>query len=106
MLYIAATPAVSCIATLTIESHRSIRAVIDLAKKGSLRPAPRHIFPLSEIKDAVRATQDLDKYAAVTLSREPGDLVPVRQRPEPVRFRPDSSYILIGCLGGLGRVIT
>ncbi|UJO24026.1 Prosolanapyrone synthase [Fulvia fulva] len=84
----------------------SIRAVIDLAKKGSLRPAPRHIFPLSEIKDAVRATQDLDKYAAVTLSREPGDLVPVRQRPEPVRFRPDSSYILIGCLGGLGRVIT
>lgn len=82
--------------------------VYRLAATGELLPPPRHTeYPISDIAAASETLEKDDiSHGTVGLVVSPSITVKVRQRPVFVSFRPDASYLLIGCLGGLGRVIT
>jgi NADPH:quinone reductase-like Zn-dependent oxidoreductase len=89
-----------------LTATRHLSTVAALLRNGEIQPAPSHEFPLSDFDSAARAVNDKQRYVGVVLATGRDVLVPVRQRPPPVSFKPDASYILVGCLGGLGRVIT
>ena len=65
--------------------------------------APRS-FNISEIGVAVEELLRDETYGRATLECGAGMIVPIQKQPQdPLHFRSDASYLLIGCLGGLGR---
>ncbi|RDI84031.1 hypothetical protein Vi05172_g6068 [Venturia inaequalis] len=70
------------------------------------RPIPAESFDMSHFDEAATNISSLDGPHRAVLKCHPGTVLPVYAPPEPLTFRPDASYILVGCLGGLGRVIT
>ena len=66
-------------------------------------PSPQQ-FQLNELETAVQSILSNNAYARVSLTCGPDVIVPTYRAPEsPLNFRGDSSYLLVGCLGGLGR---
>lgn len=70
------------------------------------RPIPAESFDMSHFDEAATDISSLHGPHRAVLKCHPGTVLPVYAPPEPLTFRPDASYILVGCLGGLGRVIT
>ncbi|RYP79109.1 hypothetical protein DL771_000087 [Monosporascus sp. 5C6A] len=77
-------------------------------KKGVLRPLEYTVFDASEISGAFRHMQKGDHIGKVIVAMPPADSrstlksTPWTRR---IRFDPDSTYLLVGGVGGLGRSI-
>ncbi|KAI0103903.1 putative polyketide synthase [Nemania sp. FL0031] len=84
-----------------------IAEVMVLYREGKIKPPPIATFDISEIAQAYRYFNNKDRIGKVVVSMEnPSSRVPVA----PARYRtvldPQKSYLLVGCLGGLGRSLS
>lgn len=84
-----------------------IPLMLDMFKQGSIAPpGPVQSVSLGDIDHAVSAYSDAfgaTKHV-VQCTESPIQVIP-RQRTKP-SFSPDVTYLLVGCLGGLGRSLT
>ncbi|KAI5867271.1 KR domain-containing protein [Durotheca rogersii] len=83
--------------------------VLGMLRQGSIVPpsSTQHSVNLADLdkavarfSDAFGASRPIIKYEA---SESPVMVVPARA---PLKFSPDATYLLVGCLGGLGRSLT
>jgi NADPH:quinone reductase-like Zn-dependent oxidoreductase len=88
------------------QSRSLLAEALDLLRCGVVSPIPCERFDLAWLPEAVsRAAQD-DFVGGVILTRTPDTRVPVHAVQNPLTFDPEASYLLVGCLGGLGRSLT
>ena len=68
---------------------------------------PISSFPISEIQDAVESLRDTFTAGRTVIEYKPSEtMVGVLPSRPVLSFRSDASYLLVGCLGGLGRSLT
>ncbi|KKK26873.1 putative polyketide synthase, partial [Aspergillus rambellii] len=85
-----------------------LQQTLDLVQKyPALADNVESVYDISELSQSSSLLREIpaDKPAVVTYRYHES---PVRVTPEPPRlsFSPDASYLLVGCLGGLGRSLT
>ncbi|KAF6827014.1 KR domain-containing protein [Colletotrichum musicola] len=72
---------------------------------GAIKPVPSQAYDLSNFAEAASSISTTQAQAVLTCS--PGATkVPIKSLPRPLKFDDSASYLLIGCLGGLGRSLT
>ncbi|KAI1176523.1 hypothetical protein F4777DRAFT_587930 [Nemania sp. FL0916] len=86
--------------------------VMKYLRAGQIRPLqPTAVFPAARISEAFAEFANPHRMGKVVVSFEPQASSPTsslavrREREGAVRFRPDGTYLLIGCMGGLGRCL-
>ncbi|CAH0052187.1 unnamed protein product [Clonostachys solani] len=81
--------------------------VIELISEGTIRaPQPLHAYSLSDTENAFRYMQSGKNTGRILLIKGDGDIVSKRiVHKSTWAFDPDSSYVVAGGLGGLGRCI-
>ncbi|KAI0147403.1 reducing type I polyketide synthase 10 [Xylariaceae sp. FL1272] len=79
--------------------------VFDLYRKGHISAfQPLKVFSIDEIKDAYRHFSSRNRIGKVAINLERRDAVVELQPPKYVsQFDGEKSYLMVGCLGGLGR---
>ncbi|KAI5241413.1 ketoacyl-synt-domain-containing protein [Aureobasidium subglaciale] len=78
--------------------------VLDLLRHGTIQGiSPSATFSFSELPRAVAAVAKPDATSDIVLTFDCGDLVPIHLPYQQVEFSSEFSYVLVGCLGGLGR---
>ncbi|RYP18018.1 hypothetical protein DL767_009910 [Monosporascus sp. MG133] len=81
--------------------------VLELYRSGQIKPAPMAIFDVTDIKKAYRHFSAKDRVGKVVISFEnPDSLVQVVPAKYLTVFDPRKVYLLVGCLGGLGRSLS
>ncbi|OLN81058.1 Lovastatin diketide synthase LovF 20 [Colletotrichum chlorophyti] len=82
------------------------RGTFDLVRKGALKsPHPLKVLPVSQIQDAFRLMQSGKHVGKLVLSFQEDSQVPIKRGYQSLNLKlnPDSTYLLVGGLGGLGR---
>lgn len=86
---------------------RLLSDVFDLISKGLARPiSPITIFPISDVETAFRTLQSGKTMGKIVVVPHPDDQVKAVPAKTKQLLLPDSTYIIIGGTGGLGRSIT
>jgi acyl transferase domain-containing protein/NADPH:quinone reductase-like Zn-dependent oxidoreductase len=88
---------------------RMLPTIVSLVQQGAaVAPGPVQTVHLSELDKAVAGFTDAfgAVKSVVTYEADGEKTVAVVPARPPLRFSPDSSYLLVGCLGGLGRSLT
>ncbi|TLD20006.1 hypothetical protein E2P81_ATG09076 [Venturia nashicola] len=80
--------------------------IFEMLQSKVWKPIPAKSFDISQFDEAATNISSTNGPHRAILRCHPGTILPTYAPPEPLTFRPDASYILVGCLGGLGRVIT
>ncbi|KAI1377698.1 polyketide synthase-like protein [Hypoxylon crocopeplum] len=81
--------------------------VLDLYRASEIKPPPITTFDVSDIAQAYRYFNNKDRVGKVVISMENGQSrVPVSPAQYKAVFDPEKSYLLVGCLGGLGRSLS
>ncbi|OTA08257.1 PKS protein [Trichoderma parareesei] len=81
--------------------------VIDMYRAGIIKPSPIATFDVADIGQAYRYFGNKDRVGKVVISLEnPNSLVQVVPLSYQSVFDPDKTYLLVGCLGGLGRSLS
>ncbi|EQL00680.1 Beta-ketoacyl synthase [Ophiocordyceps sinensis CO18] len=88
-----------------INVSSAMRDAVHLLQHGLVARIPSDSFDLSRFSDAAAAVNASPVRAVLTCDPE-ATLVPIKQTPEPLTFDGNGTYLLIGCLGGLGRSLT
>ncbi|KAI0533002.1 putative polyketide synthase [Xylaria digitata] len=84
-----------------------IAEVMVLYREGKIKPPPIAIFNIADITQAYRYFNNKDRIGKVVVSMEnPLSCVPVAPARYKTVFDPQKSYLLVGCLGGLGRSLS
>ncbi|OIW27857.1 hypothetical protein CONLIGDRAFT_619446 [Coniochaeta ligniaria NRRL 30616] len=84
-----------------------IGETVRLFAEGKVRLAsPTRVMDYTQIEEAFRALQSGKSMGKIVFKPNGTDLVPIMpERPPPLRFEENASYLLAGGLGGLGRSI-
>ena len=78
-----------------------------LYRAGEIRAPPIEVFDVTRVSQAYRFFTNEDSVSKVVISLEdPQALVPVAPATYLSLFDPEKIYLLIGCLGGLGRSLS
>ncbi|KAH9890251.1 polyketide synthase [Xylariomycetidae sp. FL2044] len=86
---------------------RLIREVLQLYRDGKIEPPPLSKFDISNIIEAYRFFSKTDRLGKVVISlRQSEGLVPVVPSRYSAVLDPEKVYLLVGCLGGLGRSLS
>ncbi|KAF2655021.1 ketoacyl-synt-domain-containing protein [Lophiostoma macrostomum CBS 122681] len=87
--------------------HRSLRAALNLLAAGYLTaPTPLNIYGVGETEAAFRHLQSRKSKGKMVIEMRPNDVVRVKHPTfGSSRLDPDSTYIIAGGFGGLGRSI-
>ncbi|KAI1174368.1 putative polyketide synthase [Nemania sp. FL0916] len=86
---------------------RLLADTLDFYRSGKVTPAPTTVFDVGEIGQAYRYFSNRDRIGKVIVSLEnPAASVPVAPTKYSATFAPDKVYLLVGCLGGLGRCLS
>jgi NAD(P)-dependent dehydrogenase (short-subunit alcohol dehydrogenase family) len=81
--------------------------VLEDYRAGLIDPGPVKTFDVSEITQAYRYFTSKDRMGKVVVSMEnPQSLIPLALFKYQTTFSPNKIYLLIGCLGGLGRSLS
>jgi acyl transferase domain-containing protein/NADPH:quinone reductase-like Zn-dependent oxidoreductase len=95
------------------ESHHALwkallSEVMTLYRAGKItRFEPLQVFDITEATQAFRFFSSRSRMGKIAINMENGDAqVRVQQRKHVTRFHADKSYIMVGCLGGLGRTLS
>ncbi|KAJ0418285.1 hypothetical protein BJY00DRAFT_288259 [Aspergillus carlsbadensis] len=81
--------------------------VLEDYRAGLIDPGPVKTFDVSEIAQAYRYFSAKDRMGKVVISMEdPQSLIPLAPSKYQTTFSPNKIYLLIGCLGGLGRSLS
>ncbi|KAG9893601.1 ketoacyl-synt-domain-containing protein, partial [Aureobasidium melanogenum] len=92
------------LATQPEQMHKLVCSVLNLLRDGTLpKFGPSAIFDVSELPAAVAAIAKSKTMTDVVLTYDYHSLVPIHVPYRPVLFSSEFSYLLVGCLGGLGR---
>lgn len=88
--------------------HRALANIIHLYQEGSVRAAhPITPYPISDMEKAMRQMQVESHTGKLVLVPGTHDQVSVLSRPRALRLeQADSTYLVTGGLGGIGRAIT
>ncbi|KAL8768386.1 MAG: hypothetical protein Q9194_005723 [Teloschistes cf. exilis] len=83
------------------------REALELYRSGAVKPVPIKTFDVSEITQAYRQFSQRDRVGKIVVSLEnPQSIVKAVPAQYLTRFSAKKSYVLIGCLGGLGRSLS
>ncbi|KAI1171055.1 hypothetical protein F4777DRAFT_591503 [Nemania sp. FL0916] len=87
--------------------HVALSETIGLVSCGLIKyPQPLHIFGVSQVESAFRYMQSGRNSGRIVVKLESGDIVPKRlNRTSAWMFQEDSTYIIAGGTGGIGRRI-
>jgi acyl carrier protein/NADP-dependent 3-hydroxy acid dehydrogenase YdfG len=105
----------SQVMTHKVVAGEVMRILAELAAAGRVRPIrPMQKFGLDEVEAAFRLMQSGRSMGKLVVSRQAGDgcKMDVKINVQPSRkgdlltLRAEATYVLIGCLGGIGRSIT
>ncbi|EED21266.1 polyketide synthase, putative [Talaromyces stipitatus ATCC 10500] len=81
--------------------------VIEMYRAGKIKASPVATFDVSEIGQAYRYFNNKDRVGKVVISMaNPDSKVPVAPPTYQSVFSPEKTYLLVGCLGGLGRSLS
>lgn len=81
--------------------------VIEMYRAGIIKASPIATFDVAEIGQAYRYFGNKDRVGKVVISMEnPKSLVQVVPASYQSVFHPEKTYLLVGCLGGLGRSLS
>ncbi|KAL7794100.1 polyketide synthase [Trichoderma afarasin] len=81
--------------------------VIEMYRAGIIKSSPITSFDVAEIGHAYRYFGNKDRVGKVVISMEnPKSLVQVVPASYQSVFHPEKTYLLVGCLGGLGRSLS
>ncbi|KAI4604125.1 Type I Iterative PKS [Pestalotiopsis sp. 9143b] len=80
---------------------------LDLYRAGEISVPPMKVFDITQVSQAYRYFGNKDRVGKVVISFEdPQARVPVAPATYLSTFDPEKIYLLIGCLGGLGRSLS
>ncbi|RYP13625.1 hypothetical protein DL767_010635 [Monosporascus sp. MG133] len=85
--------------------YRLAKEVLSLYRSGRIKPGPITLFSVSDIVQAYRYFSSKDRVGKVVISLEDENAL-VSPPKYLSLFDPDKVYLLIGCLGGLGRSLS
>ncbi|KAI1116262.1 polyketide synthase [Nemania sp. NC0429] len=86
---------------------RLLADTLELYRSGKVAAAPTTIFDVADIGQAYRYFSIRDRVGKIVVSLEnPASSVPVAPTKYSTTFAPDKVYLLVGCLGGLGRSLS
>ncbi|RYO93374.1 hypothetical protein DL762_001073 [Monosporascus cannonballus] len=81
--------------------------VVELYRQGRIRAFPSQIFDVADVTGAFRVAGSSAKIGKVVVNLEnPRSVIMVRPSRYSTKLSPEKSYLMIGCLGGLGRSIS
>ncbi|CAJ2505661.1 Uu.00g130550.m01.CDS01 [Anthostomella pinea] len=87
--------------------RRLTTEVLDLYRSGVIKPVPITVFPANEIARSYRYFSSHDRIGKVVVSLEDDNAsIPVTPSQYLTLFDPAKVYLLVGCLGGLGRSLS
>ncbi|OJZ81972.1 hypothetical protein ASPFODRAFT_84885 [Aspergillus luchuensis CBS 106.47] len=101
-LYLARSPAMRrC-------THGLNTRIIELLREGKIQPVqPLKSFTAAELVRAFRHFNDPARMGKIVISFEDPELmIPVVPERFVTQLHPDKSYVMVGCLGGLGRSLS
>ncbi|KAL0930000.1 beta-ketoacyl synthase domain-containing protein [Colletotrichum truncatum] len=92
------------------EVHRALDEIVRLLEQQAVKPVqPVTVFPMQDAQAAFRFVQTGAHLGKVVLSARTDELAHVVPQPRGVtartRLRPDSSYLIVGGVGGIGRSV-
>ncbi|PQE13570.1 polyketide synthase protein [Rutstroemia sp. NJR-2017a BVV2] len=77
--------------------------IMQYYREGKIQPLPNiDVFPVSDISDAFKDFANQSRIGRVVVSFESETIRSVMKR-KPTNFKSNGAYLLVGCLGGLGR---
>ncbi|RYP81174.1 hypothetical protein DL769_002122 [Monosporascus sp. CRB-8-3] len=86
---------------------RKTKEALEWYRSGRIKLAPIKIFEVADITQAYRYFSSKDRVGKVVISLEnPESLIPVAEPRYQTIFNSEKSYLLVGCLGGLGRSLS
>ena len=86
---------------------RLIVETLGLYRAGKIRAPPITVFDVTQLSEAYRYFANKDRVSKVVISmQDPLARVPIAPPPYLTLFDPEKTYLLIGCLGGLGRSLS
>ncbi|RYP80513.1 hypothetical protein DL770_006186 [Monosporascus sp. CRB-9-2] len=87
---------------------RLLADVVDLFRREVISSIkPLSVFDVSDVRKAMRYFSSRNRMGKVVVALEKEDSwIPLRPMKYSTTFSPDKTYILIGCLGGLGRSLS
>ncbi|KAI4719803.1 ketoacyl-synt-domain-containing protein [Aureobasidium sp. EXF-10727] len=92
------------LATQPEEMCKLVQSVLGLLRDGTLpKFAPAATYDVSDLPAAVAAISQAKTATDIILTFDSQSVIPIYVPYEQVSFSSESSYLLIGCLGGLGR---
>ncbi|KAI3317926.1 polyketide synthase [Xylariaceae sp. AK1471] len=87
--------------------HSKVEEVLCLLRSKEIEPLPTKKFDVSETANAYRYFSKKDRIGKIVISFEnPDSIVPVSPAPYLTLLSPHKVYLLVGCLGGLGRSLS
>ena len=86
---------------------RLMLEALQLYRSGKVRALPMEVFDVTRVSQAYRLFSNKDRVGKIVISMEdPQARVPAAPATYLSLFDPDKVYLLIGCLGGLGRSLS
>ncbi|KAI1771743.1 polyketide synthase [Hypoxylon cercidicola] len=80
---------------------------LELYRAKEIAPLPMKVFPVTQVAEAYRYFANKDRVGKVVISMEDAQArVPVAPATYLSVFNPEKVYLLVGCLGGLGRSLS
>ena len=84
--------------------QKVVRRILMLLRDSIIKPIPAKArFSISDLPLAVSSATERDSTSSVIVTYASGMTVPIHSSYEQVVFSSTASYLLVGCLGGLGR---
>ncbi|KAI0141208.1 hypothetical protein GGR57DRAFT_420343 [Xylariaceae sp. FL1272] len=84
-----------------------LRETLDLYRKGEIKPAPITVIEISEVAKAYRRFSDRERIGKIVVSLQAElSIVPTLPPKYQTILSADKVYLLVGCLGGLGRSLS
>ncbi|KAI5921029.1 putative polyketide synthase [Camillea tinctor] len=84
-----------------------LKDTIELFRSGKIKPPPITVFDVSEMDKAYHYFSSPDRIGKIVISLEnPTTMIPYAPAKYQAIFDHQKAYILVGCLGGLGRSLS
>lgn len=84
-----------------------LRQSFQLLQSGAITPVkPLQVFDVSKIHEAFQTFGSASRIGKVAISLEKSSMVRCLQPKYSTSFDPNGTYLLVGCLGGLGRCLS
>ncbi|CAG7918788.1 unnamed protein product [Penicillium olsonii] len=90
-------------AAASLQKPSSLAKALDLLRRNVIRPVLSAQYDLSDFSEAISHISQEGFVGRAVLTRAASTVVPVHTVTAPLVFNSQASYLLIGCLGGLGR---